>query len=64
MLCGDTETSAALRHEVPIKPGLCDRTVGGVRYEDLLLVTDDGCETLTGFGYWLDPRERKRPVAA
>lgn len=45
---------------VAIEPGLWDRTVGGVRYEDLLLVTDDGCETLTGFGYSLDPRD---PVA-
>ena len=24
---------------------------GGVRFEDLLLVTDDGCETLTSYPY-------------
>ncbi|MDQ2895438.1 MAG: hypothetical protein M3Y09_07305 [Actinomycetota bacterium] len=48
---------------VAIEPGLWDRAVGGVRYEDLLIITDDGCETLSGFGYSLDPREQKRPVA-
>jgi Xaa-Pro aminopeptidase len=25
--------------------------IGGVRFEDLLLVTDDGCETLTRYPY-------------
>jgi Xaa-Pro aminopeptidase len=29
--------------------------IGGVRYEDLVLVTDDGCETLTEFPYGLTP---------
>jgi Xaa-Pro aminopeptidase len=29
--------------------------IGGVRYEDLLLVTSDGCETLTDFPYDLTP---------
>jgi Xaa-Pro aminopeptidase len=29
--------------------------IGGVRYEDLLLVTDDGCETLTDYPYDLTP---------
>jgi len=47
---------------VALEPGLWDRTVGGVRYEDLLLVTDHGCEILTGFGYSSDPRDRERPV--
>jgi len=47
---------------VAIETGLWDGTVGGVRYEDLLLVTGDGCETLTGFGYSSDPRDRERPV--
>lgn len=32
-----------------IEPGLWDPTVGEVRFEDLVLVTDDGCETLTRF---------------
>ncbi len=47
---------------VAIEPGLWDGTVGGVRYEDLLLVTDHGCETLTDFGYSLDPGDRERPA--
>jgi Xaa-Pro aminopeptidase len=25
--------------------------IGGVRYEDLLLITEDGCETLTRYPY-------------
>jgi Xaa-Pro aminopeptidase len=29
--------------------------MGGVRFEDLLLVTADGCETLTRFPYELTP---------
>jgi Xaa-Pro aminopeptidase len=38
-----------------VEPGLWDRRIGGVRYEDLLLVTDDGCETLTSYPYDLTP---------
>ncbi len=38
-----------------VEPGLWDRAVGGVRFEDLLLVTDDGCETLTDYPYELAP---------
>ena len=34
------------------------RAVGGVRFEDLLLVTDEGCETLTEY-----PLRRSRPDA-
>jgi len=41
---------------VAIEPGLWDSRIGGVRFEDLLLVTDDGCETLTDFPYELAPR--------
>jgi Xaa-Pro aminopeptidase len=40
---------------VAIEPGLWDRRIGGVRFEDLLLVTDNGCETLTRFSYLLAP---------
>ncbi len=40
---------------VAVEPGLWDARVGGVRFEDLLLVTDDGCETLTHFSYSLTP---------
>jgi Xaa-Pro aminopeptidase len=38
-----------------VEPGLWDPRIGGVRYEDLLLVTEDGCETLTRYPYDLAP---------
>lgn len=41
---------------IAIEPGLWDRRIGGVRLEDLLLVTPDGCETLTSYPYELTPR--------
>ncbi|HEX3979356.1 MAG TPA: M24 family metallopeptidase [Solirubrobacteraceae bacterium] len=41
---------------VAIEPGLWDKRIGGVRLEDLLLVTPDGCETLTDYPYELTPR--------
>lgn len=37
------------------EPGLWERHSGGVRYEDLFLVTEDGCEVLTDFPYDLKP---------
>ena len=40
---------------IAIEPGLWDRRIGGVRFEDLLLITEDGCETLTRYGYDLAP---------
>jgi Xaa-Pro aminopeptidase len=40
---------------IAIEPGLWERNVGGVRFEDLLLITDDGCETLTRYPYDLTP---------
>jgi Xaa-Pro aminopeptidase len=39
-----------------IEPGLWDRRIGGVRFEDLVLVTDDGHELLTDYSYALTPR--------
>lgn len=38
-----------------IEPGLWDTRIGEIRSEDLVLVTDDGCETLTRFPYHLTP---------
>jgi Xaa-Pro aminopeptidase len=38
-----------------IEPGLWDGRVGGVTFEDLVLVTDNGCELLTRFPYDLTP---------
>jgi Xaa-Pro aminopeptidase len=40
---------------IAIEPGLWDRRIGGVRLEDLLLITEDGCETLTRYPYGLTP---------
>jgi Xaa-Pro aminopeptidase len=40
---------------ITLEPGLYRHGFGGVRLEDLVLVTDDGCETLTEFPYDLDP---------
>lgn len=39
---------------VAVEPGIEGLDgIGGVRYEDLLLITDDGCETLTRYAYEL-----------
>jgi Xaa-Pro aminopeptidase len=40
---------------VAIEPGLWVREVGEVRFEDLLLVTEDGNQTLTDHPYSLTP---------
>ena len=40
---------------VAVEPGTYRQGFGGVRLEDLLLVTGDGCETLTAFPYGLTP---------
>jgi Xaa-Pro aminopeptidase len=37
------------------EPGLWERAIGGVRFEDLFLVTEDGCEVLTDYPYDLKP---------
>ena len=38
-----------------VEPGLWDHRIGGVRFEDLVLVTDDGYELLTDYPYGLNP---------
>ncbi len=38
-----------------VEPGLYHPDVGGVRLEDLVLVTEHGCETLTSYPYALEP---------
>lgn len=40
---------------ITVEPGLYRRGYGGVRVEDLLLVTDEGAENLTQFPYDLEP---------
>ena len=40
---------------VTLEPGLYRHGYGGVRLEDLALVTADGCENLTSFPYDLTP---------
>ena len=40
---------------IALEPGLYRHGFGGVRIEDLVLVTDDGCEVLTDFPYELVP---------
>ena len=40
---------------IAIEPGLWQRDLGEVRFEDLLLVTEDGGETLTHYPYELTP---------
>jgi Xaa-Pro aminopeptidase len=40
---------------VALEPGLWVREIGEVRLEDLLLVTEQGSETLTRYPYELTP---------
>jgi Xaa-Pro aminopeptidase len=47
---GSTETLVA-GDVIAIEPGLEGPDIGEVRFEDLLLITEDGCETLTRYAY-------------
>jgi len=40
---------------VTVEPGLYRQGFGGCRLEDIVLVTDDGCEVLTDYPYDLEP---------
>ena len=40
---------------VALEPGLSDEEIGPVVFEDLVVVTEDGCEVLTDFPYDLAP---------
>jgi Xaa-Pro aminopeptidase len=50
---GDKELVAG--DVVTVEPGLYRQGFGGVRLEDLVLVTGDGAENLTSFPYDLQP---------
>ena len=46
-------------HVVTIEPGVYDPDVGGVRLEDLVVVTDDGCEILAEYPFGIAPQKRE-----
>ncbi len=45
-------------HVVTVEPGVYDPDVGGVRLEDLIVVTGEGYEVLAGYPFGIVPKER------
>jgi Xaa-Pro aminopeptidase len=45
-------------HAVTVEPGVYDPDIGGVRLEDLIVVTDDGYEILAEYPFGIVPEER------
>ena len=45
--------------DLAVEPGLYRKGFGGCRLEDLVLVTEDGCEVLTEFPYAMTPLARR-----
>ena len=45
-------------HVVTVEPGVYDPEIGGVRLEDLILVTDEGYEILAEYPFGIVPSER------
>ena len=48
-------------HVISIEPGIYDPAVGGIRIEDLVVVTEDGYENLTAYRVGLEPTAGERP---